>query len=58
MTGNIIAAVVAAGIVLGATVGSGALVAWACTAIWPQLPFWPVAILAIIILGALSNNRR
>jgi hypothetical protein len=58
MAKEIIAAVFVVGVVLGLAVGSGALVAWAFTAIWPQLPFWPVAILATIILGALSNNRR
>ena len=58
MAGTSIAIILVAGAAIGLAAGSGALVAWAVTAIWPQLPFWPVAILATIILGALSDNRR
>jgi hypothetical protein len=36
---------------------SGALFAWAATSIWPQLPFWPVAIIGSLVLGSLSASR-
>ena len=55
MTKTSIAIILVAGAAIGLAAGSGALVAWAVTAIWPQLPFWPVAILATIIL---FNNQR
>jgi hypothetical protein len=54
---KIIAIGIAVVVVVGLGVGSGALVAWALTSIWPSLPFWPVAILSMVILGVLSNNR-
>jgi hypothetical protein len=44
-------------IVIGASVGVGAAFAWAVTSIWPQLPFWPVAVGGMLVLGALSGNR-
>jgi hypothetical protein len=54
---KIIAIGIAAAVVIGLGVGSGALVAWALTSIWPSLPFWPVAILSMVALWALSNKR-
>ena len=32
------------------------LAAWALTAIWPSLPFWPVATLAWLTAGVFSRS--
>ena len=44
--------VVAAGLSLAVA----CLAAWALTAIWPSLPFWPVAILAWLAAGVFSRT--
>jgi hypothetical protein len=55
--GKLFALGIIAIVIAGLGIGSGALVAWALTSIWPSLPFWPVAILGTILLGALFSNR-
>lgn len=54
---TLVVALLAFAIVIGASVGVGAAFAWAVTSIWPQLPFWPVAVGSTLLLSALSGNR-
>ena len=44
--------VVAAGLSLAVA----CLAAWALTAIWPSLPFWPVAFLSWIVISVFSRS--
>ena len=32
--------------------------AWALTAIWPSLPFWPVSVLSWVVISVLSRLPR
>ncbi len=45
-------------LVLLLSLGLGMAAAWAITTIWPTLPFWPIAILSMLILGALSSVSK
>ena len=43
-------------ILAGASLAVASLAAWALTAIWPSLPFWPVAILAWLTACVFSRS--
>lgn len=51
-TAIVLLVVVAAGLSLAAA----CLAAWALTAIWPSLPFWPVAFLSWIVISVFSRS--
>lgn len=43
-------------IVASAGLAVACLAAWALTAIWPSLPFWPVAFLSWIVISVFSRS--
>ncbi len=43
-------------IFVGSSLAVACLAAWALTAIWPSLPFWPVTILAWLIVSVFSRS--
>ena len=43
-------------ILAGASLAVASLAAWALTAIWPSLPFWPVAFLSWIVISVFSRS--
>lgn len=48
----------AAGIVIGFSFGAACLGAWAVTAIWPSVPFWPAAVLVWLSMGLFSRTKN
>ena len=43
-------------IVAGLSLAVACLAAWALTAIWPSLPFWPVAFLSWSVISVFSRS--
>ena len=53
-TAIVLAVIIAAGLSLAVA----CLAAWALTAIWPSLPFWPVSVLSWVVISVLSRLPR
>lgn len=51
-TAIVLAVIIAAGLSLAVA----CLAAWALTAIWPSLPFWPVVFLSWIVISVFSRS--